>query len=182
MIQDNTPPSEPDKAWNTDEIAVGDLTCEAVSRFLNAYVGSFRALATAKTPVDQISTLRALFASQAALFKSGVLSTEDREFAEAQIALGMTAIGMALVTSNSLMEPRMVLGLCAKAMQGINDLASKQDISNQSIGFGVRKSGEDVEIAVNLVPFEQVAESLGANEVSKAIKSIATSTPNPENN
>lgn len=183
-MQDNTPTPEPlnTDGWNSDDPAVGRYTCEQVARFLTSYVAAFRALASSTTALDQVAILRMLFAHQAAIFKSGALDKEERTFAEAQMGLGLTAIGMAMVTVNTNIQPEKVLSLVAGAMKDLNEVAQTTPLVDKAVSFAVRKSGEKLEIAIRTQDATEFDAKAGATALGKAIKAINVQPVNPENN
>lgn len=169
MDQNTTPKGN---EWDSDEKAIGDLTCDNASRFLAGFTAAFRAFAAGRTPADQVTILKNILAHQAALLAA--VSGEDKQDVEKSTGLMMASLGMAMVVVNAPVQASALIKLSENGIRAMTELSKNHDLTTHHIDFHVRKGKEDgdVEIACKAVPVEEMEKKIAASSVGKALKLI----------
>lgn len=181
-MKDNTTKEEIGE-WDSNENAINGMTCEQASRFLGAFTAAFRALATCETSLKQAAIVQSILAQQGALLNSKVMDGDEQKFAEAQVPLGLLALGMAMICVNSPSDPSNVLTLAANGLKSVGELTKKSDIKLAHLEFHTRKQDGNLAIAVKAVPFEESDQKIAATAVGKAIAGLNPDPSiKPENN
>lgn len=127
-MNDNPSPEGSGSNWNSDEIAVDDLTCNELARLSTAFIGSYRLISgdrKRKGVLGAMKSFEILLSHQIALMESKDLpqGSEDRVINSG--AIGLTALCMAGLVAAGKIDPRQASMLSMSLLESAVEMGKK---------------------------------------------------------
>lgn len=149
-MENNQPAPEGEKEWNSDEILVGELTCEQTARMLAAFVSALRLFNGAKKAQGDKGIVMAAYkilAHQLTMLNEPIEDDKAKKLVETSISLAVIAIGQAMVCASSgTTDPRAIVSITENALAAVNEMVKREgpeSLNDKHIMFNVKKTGED---------------------------------------
>lgn len=119
--------------WNTDKEAIGNITELEAGNIATSFVAGLRALINTKDGDSQakVDAVVTMIKNYAAANKAALESGMNPEAAQKVMSAGMIGLGMALASSFSESDPRLLATICAGALDTLFALMQKPDFQKQ---------------------------------------------------
>jgi hypothetical protein len=185
--------------WNSDKIALDNLSCRQLAALSTAFLGAFRLISPEGKKMGPEGVLRAvhnLLQHHIDILDSGIMPDEFKKSSQEASSITLLAFCMGGIAALGKVDPRHLGTLAVTLMESAVDLAKKTGPIGPDevilVDARIRSPEDDgqpeemglnkIELGMRLESADMLDEIASKSPVAKAIKKVLNEEQNPEGN